>query len=97
MENGKEPGLGKDTFSRAEGKSRCMTGFGEVSEHSWRNTSDVQHPRAIWEAVGIRASHLGQPRSGHPVGDHQLGMSLRSSKIAPQVWGNWNGMRSCEK
>lgn len=95
MENGKEPGLGTDTFSRAEGKSRCMTGFREaVSRPGTLLGASI--PGIFLEAVGTRASHLGHPNFGNSGSDHHLGMKLGSIKIASQVWGDWARIQSCE-
>lgn len=44
---GKEPEVGKDTVSRAEGRLRCVIGFREVGEQFWKNVSRVQYPRDI--------------------------------------------------
>lgn len=86
---GKEPEVGEDTVSRAEGRLRCMTGFREVSEQPRKNAFGSSIPGIFLEAVDTRPSHLGHPGAGNPGSDHLLVVRRENSKIAaPQSLGD---------
>lgn len=96
MEREKQPKLGKNILSKAEDRPRCMPGFRENREQSWKNTSG-NIPGIFLGAVGIVDSHMGHSESGNPGSDHHLGVSLESRKIAaPQNLMTWTGILSCE-
>lgn len=48
---GKEPEVDKDTVSRPEGRLRCLIGFREVSEQSWRKCQGLVSQGYFWKQL----------------------------------------------